>query len=364
MPPPDAYGTPARPSRLSASTVVLIVIAAFVAAFAVSVLVCAVTVVRTVTAPMGPRLRPRRSSRPLPLPMLLYARDQVADPARNRQINLYVRACLNPFSAEVLRSRMLYLHTFSEAGPPGLPADALVLTGVVHDPADCETALRRATTEGPRDPALEAAGQRYLAALRVAAAALNDAYPYYRNRDWQDDAMARGRAMHPGLVAAFDAFGRAHDALAALVEAAQQDAPPCGPETDGRSFVCQRAQHLMIARRATRLASRATVAADGTIAGLDPVIFTAAVAALDTSVRRLVAAAAAYDRQTGEFRARDFMWNVEEHLRQVKALFRAARDGERVEAEAWETPDLDPPGSPSRIIGSFNDVVNDFNWPI
>ena len=307
----------------------------------------------------------RRATRRGVLPLMLFSLDQVADPVRNRRINLVIGACLNRFSPDVASARRRYLGWLGGALPPvnARPED-LVLGDVASDPAECATALRAAAAIAPGDVALEVAGEQYLVAVRSAAATLNPAYSYYRNRDWQDDGMARGRALHPALRATFEAFGRAHTALAAQVEAAQRESPtrPCVARAGIEGFACEAARHQRLARWVTQRAAGVTVAADGTIAGLDLSAFATELAALEASVGVLSALVPQALSGIGRIDPVEYEWKAQAHLREVKSLFRAARDHQRVDVDDWNTPESDPAGSPAGIISAFNDTVRDFNW--
>lgn len=352
-----------RPSRLTGCVGALL---AVVATLAVLCGVVSVVIVCSVAPRLAQRPRALRASQAIPLPVVLFSLNQIADPAANRRVNPYIRGCLNRFSPFVLSGRDYYLAWTGGSLPPvdARPTE-FVIKGLSADPADCEEALREAASVDPPDPALEAAGRRYLRAVRAAGQTLNEAERYYHDHDWEDDRMARGRAMHPAILAAFEDFGRAHAELAARVAAAQQasPAPRCERQAEVGPLTCQAARHLRLARRVTLLCAAATVADDGTIAGLDVPRLATEVAALEASMRRFLADAerpGAYMHE--EVYPSGYTWDAAEHLRQVKILYRAARDHDRVDAEAWSTPGSEPSGSPAGVIVAFNHAVSDFNF--
>jgi hypothetical protein len=71
----------------------------------------------------------------------------------------------------------------------------------------------------PHDAALEAAATAYAEAVSKLEPLLKEADDYYTQQDYKDDKMAKGRALHPRLVAAWDAFASADQKLRAGVDA-------------------------------------------------------------------------------------------------------------------------------------------------
>jgi hypothetical protein len=62
-------------------------------------------------------------------------------------------------------------------------------------------------------PALEKAGDAYVKALLALEPLLKQAQTYYGQGDHKDDDCARGRELHPKLMAAWDAYAKADKAL-------------------------------------------------------------------------------------------------------------------------------------------------------
>ncbi len=71
----------------------------------------------------------------------------------------------------------------------------------------------------PHDAGLEAAANAYVTAVTTLEPLLKEADDYYTQENYKDDKMAKGKALHPRLVAAWDAFASADKALRAGVEA-------------------------------------------------------------------------------------------------------------------------------------------------
>ena len=68
-------------------------------------------------------------------------------------------------------------------------------------------------------PTLEAAATAYAKAVAKLEPLLKEADDYYTQQDYKDDKMAKGKALHPLLVAAWNAFESADKKLRSGVEA-------------------------------------------------------------------------------------------------------------------------------------------------
>jgi hypothetical protein len=133
------------------------------------------------------------------------------------KLNAYV-GCINRLSARSYDSRKRYFSWASKEGPTG--RERIVYgTYTIYDTADCRKAVEKANTLEPRDAALEAAASAYVDAVSKLEPLLKEADDYYSQENYKDDRMAKGRAMHPRLVAAWNAFDTADDALRNNVEA-------------------------------------------------------------------------------------------------------------------------------------------------
>ncbi len=351
-----------HPSGLSSLAVVAAVIFALVG---LAALACVAGVVFALDRSHPQNHAPQLRTRTLPRPFLIYATGQVSDPGLNARFDPVIERCLDGFSAHVNSSHRLYMARIGRALPPvGNGPPLLPLLRVSEDPAECETALRSAAAMAPDDPAFGDAARRYAVELRAVVVALNDADPYYRQEDWRDDSMARGRLMHGVLIQRFEATARAHSALASYIERAQRDHPttPCRGAAEGGSVRCDFARHHAVARRVTVAAVHATIAPDGTVAGLDLPRLAEDIEALEASMRVLLAIESGAVETTAErSEVRSYLQQAGEHLRHIKTLHRIARDRTQVDAEQWNDVGPNPPGSPARIAWEFNRVVSIHN---
>ena len=115
-------------------------------------------------------------------------------------------------------SRKRYFCWVGKNGPTGKER-IIYGTYTIYDTSDCRKNVEKANALEPRDAALEAAASAYVDAVSKLEPLLKEADDYYSQEDYKDDRMAKGRALHPRLVAAWDAFASADKALRGGVEA-------------------------------------------------------------------------------------------------------------------------------------------------
>lgn len=133
------------------------------------------------------------------------------------KLNAYV-GCINRLSERAYESRARYFSWVNKNGPTGKER-IIYGTYTIYDTADCQKSVEAANALEPRDAALEAAGSAYVTAVTTLGPLLKEADDYYTQENYKDDKMAKGRALHPRLVAAWDAFASADKNLRAGVEA-------------------------------------------------------------------------------------------------------------------------------------------------
>jgi len=137
-------------------------------------------------------------------------------PPGAEKLNAYV-GCINRLSERSYSSRSRY---FSWAAPSGPTGRERIIYGTytIYDTSGCLKNVENANTLEPRDAALEAAATAYAKAVARLEPLLKEADDYYSQQDYKDDKMAKGKALHPMLVAAWDAFASADKNLRSGVE--------------------------------------------------------------------------------------------------------------------------------------------------
>jgi hypothetical protein len=138
-------------------------------------------------------------------------------PSPNEKLNAYV-GCINRLSARAFDSRSRYFSWVGKNGPTGKER-IIYGTYTIYDTSDCRKNVEKVNALEPRDDALEAAALAYAETVTRLEPLLKEADDYYTQENYKDDKMAKGKALHPRLVAAWDAFASADKTLRSGVEA-------------------------------------------------------------------------------------------------------------------------------------------------
>ena len=133
------------------------------------------------------------------------------------KMNAYV-GCLNRLSARSYDSRARYFSWADKSGPTGRER-IIYGTYTIYDTSDCVKNVEKANGLEPHDAALETAATAYAKAVARLEPLLKEADDYYTQQNYKDDKMAKGRALHPLLVAAWNEFESADKTLRSNVEA-------------------------------------------------------------------------------------------------------------------------------------------------
>jgi hypothetical protein len=139
-----------------------------------------------------------------------------APAALTQKLNAYVE-CINRLSERSFDSRERYFSWVSKNGPTGKER-IIYGTYTIYDTSGCKTDVAAANAMEPHDAGLEAAANAYVTAVTTLEPLLKEADDYYTQENYKDDKMAKGQALHPRLVAAWDAFASADKALRAGVD--------------------------------------------------------------------------------------------------------------------------------------------------
>jgi hypothetical protein len=138
-------------------------------------------------------------------------------PSPSEKLNAYV-GCINRLSERAYESRKRYFSWVGKKGPTGKER-IIYGTYTIYDTSECRKKVEKANALEPRDAELEAAASAYAEAVSKLEPLLKEADDYYSQQDYKDDKMAKGRALHPRLIAAWDAFAGAEKNLRNGVEA-------------------------------------------------------------------------------------------------------------------------------------------------
>jgi hypothetical protein len=277
-------------------------------------------------------------------------------PPGAEKLNAYV-GCINRLSERSYSSRSRY---FSWAAPGGPTGRERIIYGTytIYDTSGCLKNVENANTLEPRDTALEAAATAYAKAVAKLEPLLKEADDYYSQQDYKDDKMAKGKALHPMLVAAWDAFASADKNLRSGVEAINDRRALEKLATIEQSEGKQARYHveaLMIqAKRVLRAQDKDKP---------DLAEITAALNEYENSVKATEQfSGAGSDAKIGSM----FVSNAKSFLVTAKALMRRVRDkvpyssGDRMmlgnAGSGWMVE-----GSPPRLTRDYNQLIEAYN---
>jgi hypothetical protein len=274
-------------------------------------------------------------------------------PPATEKLNAYV-GCINRLSERAYDSRKRYFSWVSKNGPTGKER-IIYGTYTIYDTSDCKKNVEKANALEPRDAALEAAASAYVEAVSKLEPMLKDADDYYTQENYKDDRMARGRALHPLLVAAWDAFASADKALRGGVEtindkrAAEKLAEI--ERSEGRKARYHVEALMIQAKRVLRAQDTATP---------DVARITEALNDYESTVKALEQVPAD-DAKIGSF----FTGNAKSFLTTAKQLMRRIRDkvpystGDKMMLNAGSGWMIE--GSPPRLLRDYNELIEAYN---
>jgi len=277
------------------------------------------------------------------------------DKSAVEKINAYV-GCINRLSSRAYDSRARYFSWAKKSGPTGKER-IIYGTYTIYDTSDCRRNVERANTLEPHDAELEAAASAYADAVSKLEPLLKEADDYYTQENYKDDRMAKGKALHPRLVAAWDTFASADRKLRTGLEivndkrAAERLAEIESKE--GRK-VRYHVEALMIkAKRVLR--TQDTDKPD--IAAITQALndYEAAVKAMED------ASGKDGDVKIGSI----FLSNAKSYLTTSKQLMRRVRDktpysqGDRMMLNAGSGWMVE--GSPQRLLRDYNQLIDSYN---
>jgi hypothetical protein len=270
------------------------------------------------------------------------------------KINAYV-GCINRLSERAFESRARYFSWVGKNGPTGRER---IIYGLytIYDTSDCRRNVEKANALEPRDAELEDAASTYAEAVGKLEPLLKEADDYYSQQDYKDDRMAKGRALHPRLVAAWDVFAGADRKLRNGIEAINDRRAAERLAEIERSEGRKTRYHveaLMIhAKRVVRVQDTARP---------DIAAITQAVTEYEGSVKGLEQSSGADGDKIGSF----FIGNAKSFLTTAKQLMRRIRDkvpystGDKMMLSGgggWMVE-----GSPQRLLRDYNQLIESYN---
>jgi len=271
------------------------------------------------------------------------------------KMNAYI-GCINRLSARAFDSRKRYFSWAARSGPTGRER-IIYGTYTIYDTSDCVKNVEKANAMEPHDAALEAAASAYADAASKLEPLLKEADDYYSAEDYKDDRMAKGRALHPRLVAAWDAFATADQKLRDAVEAINDNRAleklAAIEQSEGKKTRYYVEALMIRAKRLLRAEDMATP---------DLAAITAALNEYEETIKGAEQASGAGG---GPKIGSIFMSNAKSYLVTAKQVMRRIRDhvpystGDRMMLNAGSGWMIE--GSPQRLLRDYNQLVEAYN---
>jgi hypothetical protein len=272
------------------------------------------------------------------------------------KLNAYV-GCINRLSERSYQSRSRYFEWAAKTGPTGKER-IIYGTYTIYDTSDCKKNVEKANVLEPRDAELEAAASAYVEAVTKLEPLLKEADDYYEQENYKDDKMAKGKAMHPRLMAAWDAFASADKSLRTGIETINDKRALARlaeiEQSEGKKARYHVEALMIQAKRVLRAEDSDKP---------DVAVITQALNEYEESVKAVEQfAAGGSDGKVGSF----FISNAKSFLTTAKQLMRRIRDktpyssGDRMMLNSggggWMVE-----GSPPRLLRDYNQLIDAYN---
>ncbi len=272
------------------------------------------------------------------------------------KINAYI-GCINRLSERSYSSRQRYFSWVGKGGPTGKER---IIYGLytIYDTTDCKRAVEKANELEPRDVELETAASNYAEAVGALEVLLKEADDYYTQENYKDDKMAKGRALHPRLVAAWDTFAASDQKLRVTIDELQDAMTAQRIAEIERTEGVKDRYHIEAVMLSAKRLMRAQTASQQDVKAIAKALddFEAILKATETY------ADANNDAKIGS----SFISTAKTYLTTAKQLMRRVRDkvpysqGEKMILDtgggAWMVE-----GSPARLTRDYNQLVGSYN---
>lgn len=167
----------------------------------------------------APFLAPVAAAAPIPVAPPPPPPAPSAEELASIDVQPLIEHCVNASSERVARSRQRYFQWVDREDGPNARRNVYGLYSVsASEVPRCRNAVVEVAQRSPLLADLDASAAAYASALEAVTPLINQADAYYEREDYRDDDMARGREMHAGLIAAFDAFDAASRDLSARLD--------------------------------------------------------------------------------------------------------------------------------------------------
>lgn len=287
--------------------------------------------------------------------------------AANAKLASYID-CINDHSERALDSFDRYTMWADEAtGPTGQEQNIYGLFTLPLDTKKCIDGIAASVKMKPAYAALDKVATEYSTALVNLVPVLKEANEYYEEKNYLDDAMAKGKEMHPKLIAAFKAFETADATMRTELEAItdELDAKELTliEKQEGKKYPYLTKSLMILAKK---LVDEGSVSADK-LQDVNVDSFQKNITAYETAVDALKAYDVDHKEELGPgLGASSFISDANDYLVTAKEMMRRIRD--KKEYDSIELMHLENGngqlvgGSPDKLVDDYNGLVDSHNF--
>jgi len=286
---------------------------------------------------------------------------EAADPddALSEKLGEYIY-CLNYTDKSVSGSRKYYLSWADEkTGPTGKER---YVGGVGSIDSDmCIKSLDKAQAMPPSLPEVQAAATAYKAALLELIPIASTAEKYYKQNDYKDDKLAKGKQMHAPLMAAFAKFETADKTFDDLVTRMNED---LGARQLQKLAKDPKNRLQYLAKLAMARSKDLIRLVDiGALKDLDAAKYQAALESVEKANTDLESYATSNKAEVDKISLfSSYLGDQEEFIKAGKELMRRKRDNKDFNKEsASESSPESVDGHPAQVIDKYNHMINSSN---
>jgi len=276
-------------------------------------------------------------------------------PSLTEKMNAYI-GCINRLSERSYASRQRYFSWVGKNGPTGKER-IIYGTYTIYDTSDCKKSVEKANALEPRDAEIETAAANYAETVGLLEGLLKEADDYYTQENYKDDKMAKGRALHPRLVAAWDSFAAADQKLRTGIDELQDAIAAQRIAEIERTEGIKEHYHIEAVMLSAKRLMRAQTASQQDIKAIAK--------ALEDYEAILKATEGYADANKDSKIGSSFVSTAKSFLTTAKQLMRRVRDkvpysqGDKMMLDAgggWMVE-----GSPARLTRDYNQLVGSYN---
>lgn len=287
------------------------------------------------------------------------AKAQDADAAIGKRMEAAI-ACINRLSERAFDSRDRYLDwAGNKPKMKNKPRNVLGLY-TIYETDDCAKGVAEAKAVLPAHADLDRTSAAYVVAVQALDPLLKEADDYYEQENYRDDKFAKGKEMHPRLLAAWDVFKTADTELRDIVGRISDERQVAElariEKEQGRN------ERYLMMNAFLQAKALMKLEANVDMSKMDLPKVQAQLAVYEQAVRDLEDFAAKQDGKVDSF----YISSAKDVLVTGKALMRRVRDKEPF--SAGDKMMLSNPGagwmvdgSQPRLIKDYNQLVDNFN---